>query len=90
MDGIQGYGGWRWIFILEGLLTAVVGIGMKWWLVDWPEDATFLTEDERAVLLARLKKDRAEEATMNQWNTKRVFSDWKIWIGYVSVAGISS
>lgn len=44
MDGLQGYSGWRWIFILEGLLTAVVAIGMKWWLVDWPEDATFLTE----------------------------------------------
>ena len=24
VDGIRGYHGWRWIFILEGLLTVVV------------------------------------------------------------------
>lgn len=27
MDGIGGYLGWRWIFILEGLLTCVVAVG---------------------------------------------------------------
>jgi MFS family permease len=26
MDGLRGYHGWRWIFILEGTLTTVVGI----------------------------------------------------------------
>lgn len=26
MDGIRGYRGWRWVFILEGLLTIVVGL----------------------------------------------------------------
>ena len=26
MDGIAGLGGWSWIFILEGILTFVVGI----------------------------------------------------------------
>jgi MFS family permease len=26
MDGLRGYHGWRWIFILEGVLTTVVGI----------------------------------------------------------------
>lgn len=81
MDGMQGFSGWRWIFILEGLLTAVVAIGMKWWLVDWPEDAKFLDEEERAVLLTRLSADRAEGATMNRWNARRCFGDWKIWIG---------
>lgn len=26
MDGIGGYGGWRWIFIIEGLVTVLFGI----------------------------------------------------------------
>ena len=26
MDGIAGYHGWRWIFILEGSLTVLVGL----------------------------------------------------------------
>lgn len=81
MDGIQGYSGWRWIFIIEGLVTAVVAVILKFWLVDWPENCKFLNEDERAVLIARLSQDRREEAKMSRWNTKRVFSDWKIWLG---------
>jgi hypothetical protein len=76
------------IFILEGLLTAVVGVLMKWWLVDWPADAKFLTPEERQVLLARLKVDRSEEATMDRWNTKLVVGDFKIWVGMLMFFGI--
>lgn len=72
------------IFIIEGAVTATVGILMKWWLVDWPEDATFLTPEEKAVLLARLSRDRAEEARMDRWNAKRVFKDWKVYVGYAN------
>jgi hypothetical protein len=61
---------------------------MKWWLVDWPADATFLTPEERQVLLARLRVDRSEEATMDRWNTKRVVGDAKIWIGMLMFFGI--
>ena len=26
VDGVAGYHGWRWIFILEGLLTVIVSV----------------------------------------------------------------
>jgi len=32
MDGIGGYGGWRWIFIIEGLMTTVIGVFAKFWV----------------------------------------------------------
>lgn len=73
---------------IEGLATALGGIVMYWWLVDWPEDATFLTEEERKVLIARLRIDRAEEAPMNRWDLKRVAGDWKIWVGTLMFFGI--
>lgn len=38
------------------------------------------------MLLARLRVDRAEEATMNRWDAKRCFGDGKIWIGYVRLS----
>ena len=31
MDGMKGYSGWRWIFILEGVLTCVVSFA--WFFV---------------------------------------------------------
>lgn len=36
MDGVAGKAGWSWIFILEGLLTVVVGAASYWAINDYP------------------------------------------------------
>jgi len=90
MDGIGGYNGWRWIFIIEGLLTVVIGAAAKFFVVDWPETAKFLNEEERALLLARLAADTGE-ANMNRLDKnarKRVFGDWKVYVGTAMYFGI--
>ncbi len=46
MDGIAGLEGWRWIFILEGLFTVLVGVASFWVIQDFPETAKFLSETE--------------------------------------------
>ncbi len=83
MAGIAGYGGWRWIFILEGLFTCVVAAISFFVIPDWPDKSRFLTDPERELLLRRLALDVAD-AKMNRWNkkaSKRVFSDPKIYLG---------
>ncbi|OBT76134.1 hypothetical protein VF21_04858 [Pseudogymnoascus sp. 05NY08] len=55
MDGVGGYEGWRWIFILEGLLTVVVATGAYFIMYDFPDTASFLTPQERAWASHRLK-----------------------------------
>jgi sugar phosphate permease len=90
MAGVAGYGGWRWIFIIEGLITVVVGAACKFWIADWPEDARFLNERERALLAARLHEDGGE-AKMNRLDkgaAKRIFSDWKIYVACFMYFGV--
>ena len=85
MAGIGGYNGWRWIFIIEGLATFVFAIVSKFFIVDWPETAKFLSPEERQLLIRRLSEDVAE-ARMDRLNKKarrRAFGDWKIYVGYV-------
>ncbi|KAF7537490.1 hypothetical protein G7054_g3680 [Neopestalotiopsis clavispora] len=36
MDGVAGYRGWQWIFILEGILTIILGIACFALLIDSP------------------------------------------------------
>lgn len=85
MDNVAGYRAWRWIFILEGLATIVLAVIAKFIIVDWPESATFLTDDERALLLRRLAEDQGEAqmSRMDKKALKRTFSDPKIYLGYL-------
>lgn len=55
MDGIGGYEGWRWIFILEGLLTLVAAFGACFCFPLLPAECEFLTEREREFVVNRVK-----------------------------------
>ncbi|OJD32291.1 high-affinity nicotinic acid transporter [Diplodia corticola] len=55
MDGIGGLEVWRWIFILEGLGTVLVALLSYFVIWDYPQTATFLTAEERAFVVHRLK-----------------------------------
>ncbi|PGH02077.1 hypothetical protein GX51_04890 [Blastomyces parvus] len=63
MEGLQGYLGWRWIFIIEGLITQVVGIVSWFLIIDFPDKAQktgFLTAEEADFIKDRIEKDRAD------------------------------
>ncbi len=81
---------WRWIFIIEGLLTVVVAIIFKFWVVDWPETAKFLTDADRVLLLRRLRSDAgfARMDHLDKRAAKRIFSDWKIYVGIMMYMGV--
>lgn len=87
MDGIRGYGGWRWIFIIEGLLTTVIAIVAIPFIPNWPETAKFLNAQERKLLLQRLSNDNneAQMDTLDHKARKRIFSDWKMYLGLVNL-----
>ncbi|KAE8325231.1 major facilitator superfamily domain-containing protein [Aspergillus sergii] len=50
MHGLGGYSGWRWIFIIEGLLSIVSALSAKFLITDWPEQAKFLSSEETELL----------------------------------------
>lgn len=82
MDGVGGYRAWRWLFILEGILTILVALISYWALPDWPEQAKFLTEDERKVLIRKLARDAGEyvETKSTFVVFKECLTDPKVWL----------
>ncbi|KAH9880271.1 hypothetical protein IAQ61_000560 [Plenodomus lingam] len=87
MDGIAGYEGWRWIFIIEGLLTVFVGLFCWWMVFDFPDTASFLTPDEKLRAMRRLKADGQARAKVGSIDRRHVFAalrDWKTW-GYAVI-----
>jgi sugar phosphate permease len=80
MDGIRGYGGWRWVFIIEGVLTSVVALILFFFIADFPEDVKWLNEEERTFMRAKLAKDvgkAAHHVRMGKKEVLGVFKDCK-------------
>jgi cyanate permease len=68
----------------------VVAIIFKFWVVDWPETAKFLSDADRALLLRRLRSDAgfARMDHLDKRAAKRIFSDWKIYVGIMMYMGV--
>ena len=60
MHGVAGLAGWKWLFLLEGLPATILGIALLRILADRPENAAWLTEDERQIVRERIKAERRE------------------------------
>lgn len=71
-----GLTGWRWIFIVEGLLPIVAGVAVLWFLPNRPRDAKWLTPEERDWLEGELEREH---------HAKRAhgFGAWKHHLGMV-------
>lgn len=90
MDGIAGLRGWRWIFILEGILTVLIGASVPWVLPDSPDRASWLTPEEKHVIKTRLQYDagtagaKVGSQDSFQWKyLKEALMDWKIYLGCI-------
>ncbi|KAF2797575.1 putative allantoate permease [Melanomma pulvis-pyrius CBS 109.77] len=81
MKGIRGYSNWRWIFILEGILTILVGVTAYFFVCDFPSEAKWLTETERQFVLTRTRMHEATEEKVT-WSDLVEFSkDPKNYLG---------
>ncbi|KAI0137036.1 major facilitator superfamily domain-containing protein [Xylariales sp. AK1849] len=80
MNGYHGLEGWRWIFILEGIVTGCFGIVLALLVPAWPENARFLKPEERDNLLTRLEVERGlEKLSMHNVDWIKCLFEWKTW-----------
>lgn len=94
MDGLRGYRGWRWIFILgtdyaavsvsdnpnrlrmltEGTLTCVMAVILFFLISDFPEEASWLSPDEKEFVRARLEDDVGQSGSEHSFRLADVIT----------------
>ncbi|SOV04289.1 related to TNA1 - high affinity nicotinic acid plasma membrane permease [Ustilago sp. UG-2017a] len=86
MEGKAGLPAWKWLFILEGIITVVIGVCAVFILPDMPGNSKFLTPEERQMAVNRLCLDAGtslspndEEGTAVQGFIMAV-KDIKVWV----------
>jgi sugar phosphate permease len=93
MDNLDGQRGWRWIMILEGLPTFVLGIFTWFWLADDPDSAWYLTDDEKLLMRERKRNELGQTLSAQEfhWDDAKLgFKDWKIWVFCVAQFGLDT
>ncbi|KAI9685628.1 MAG: hypothetical protein M1820_010778, partial [Bogoriella megaspora] len=64
LGGRAGLEGWRWMFLVQGLISCILGIVTYWWIVDFPENAhrsfMFMNQEEAEFAKRRIQKDRGD------------------------------
>ncbi|KAL6712740.1 hypothetical protein ACLMJK_009678 [Lecanora helva] len=82
MNGVGGLHGWRWIFLLEGMLTVVVSLIAYFFVANYPSTAKFLSPKERACIQARLaaNSDATRDEAFTWANVATAAKDPKCWL----------
>ncbi|KAG9769112.1 putative transporter [Exophiala dermatitidis] len=85
MDGIAGLEGWRWIFLLEGLATVLLGVACFFFLIDTPAlSKRWLDPEEiRYLELSMFIKQGGkfhEEAGFKWRDLKMVLTNWRVYV----------
>ena len=85
LDGARGLRAWRWLFIIEGVITIFFAFLAYFALPDFPRTTTWLTEEERQLAVWRLDEDIGEDDWVGSTQQtffhgmKLAFQDIKMW-----------
>lgn len=81
-DGWYGLKSWQWLFVLEGLPSVLFGICVPLLLTDRPEQATWLSPEEKSLILNRLAEDEREKAATGIQHHRGIdaFKSPQVWL----------
>ncbi|OAA47937.1 Major facilitator superfamily domain, general substrate transporter [Metarhizium rileyi] len=83
--------GWQWLFIIEGIPSCVCAVLVFFFLPDYPETASWLTNTERDIAVQRLLHEGSKGAqpSMTWADAKDTLTDWRLYGHYAIYFAIS-
>jgi D-galactonate transporter len=79
MNGVGGFDGWQWLFIIEAAPAVLFGIVTYFYLTDLPADASWLATDERSWLTTRLVAERRQRETAHNLSVWQAVLNPRVW-----------
>ncbi|KAI1774698.1 MFS general substrate transporter [Hypoxylon cercidicola] len=83
LNGVNGFAGWQWLFIVDGIISVPICIAGFFILPDLPENtrAFYLNERDRNMAKERMEKaGRAPRARLGRSAIKRIFGRWHVYL----------
>jgi MFS transporter, ACS family, tartrate transporter len=80
LDGAMGLHGWQWLFLAEGLPAVILGVVALFVLSDRPDNAHWLSDDDRAWLSRTMAEERAHRDTATPSQLRHGFTNPQLWL----------
>lgn len=80
LEGRSGLHGWQWLFLVEGIPTFLMGISVLFVLKDKPDDAKWLTDEEKQWLDHELEEDRKAGGATEHHSLADAFRTPMVWV----------
>ena len=90
LDGWMGMRGWHWLFILEGIPAVLLGIACLFVLTDRPEQAKWLSEEQRNWLVNRLDEEKQRKTNIGHMSLWKLLKHKDIWVLALIYSGASA
>lgn len=93
MDGVAGMAGWRWILIIEGMPSVLLGVVTYFALPNDAASAYFLNDAERALMEVRHRREYGNTDSSREFSRQdmmRAFADWKVWAFCIAQFGVDT
>src|SRR3954469_21885591 len=78
MDGLLGFKGWQWLFLLEAVPAVLLGFVVLGYMTDRPEQARWLAAYERGWLVRTMDAERAGKAAIASHSIWRGLADPRV------------
>jgi len=92
MNGVGRLDSWQWLFLVEGIPSAIAGLATLYLLTDRPSKAAWLAEDERRLVLLRLQEEEEQKSKAGQserhWG--KVFRSLPVWLFSLAYFGTTA
>jgi ACS family tartrate transporter-like MFS transporter len=88
LDGLFGLKGWQVMYIAEAIPTVVIGLLTFFVLTDRPEQAKFLTEEERNWLVTRIAAERRATEAVRKFTLWQALYNPKVLLLALNYFGI--
>jgi sugar phosphate permease len=80
LNGAGHLAGWQWLFLLTGIPSSIAGLVTLFFLTDEPAQAHWLREDEKEMVLARLREEEGTKKGKSGHKAADAFGSPAVWL----------